>query len=430
MFGDFRLLDPSGAIVSLPSRKVEGLLAILAVNHRMGIDRDEAAEILWPGKPVDAQRTSLRQALSQLRRALGDGSIETSRSHCRLGSGFIFTSDCTQTTGREGGFMPGHAGEWFETVRSEVDWDGAPTGEAPTSVVEGFAQTLRWLAESDPRLMVTLLRSSGSLIKGIGPSDLIPMLGLADRSMAGQGWVTYWRGASENSLRRSAKLLELALDEARRDSDKELASEVVLELGKVFARTGRVEDAKRMLHLGEDLASKSRSLAVAANAARLKGVFLSHWGDPFQGILAFERAEDLIDNPLDRATVQSSRAFFEAAAGLDAKAQETIRWPARLEQATGHGRIRLSCLMVETLLKTHDSGLHASSPDFEALSSESHALGFSQFGVYADELVAKAHLRSGNRKAASERIAAAHKARRVSEMARTPFEQRLLQTAQ
>jgi hypothetical protein len=158
-------------------------------------------------------------------------------------------------------------------------------------------------------------------------------------------------------------------------------------------------------------------------------VILSHWEDPLQGIKAFEMAEELIDNPLERATVQGSRAFFEAAAGLDAKAQNTLQWPLLMQQRTGHGRIRMACSMAETILRARSCGLWACLSDFEALSLESHALGFSQFGVYSDEMAAKAHFRSGNKEAASERIIAADKARRASEMVRTPFERRLLQTA-
>src|ERR1700761_5147537 len=118
LFGRFKLSDPLGLECKLPNRKVEGLFAVLAMTRRLGIGRDELAQILWPDRPLENQRANLRQALAQLRKAIGEESIESSRSHIRLSSFFRLASDHTVSNlRRPGGFMPGHEGDWFEEFR-------------------------------------------------------------------------------------------------------------------------------------------------------------------------------------------------------------------------------------------------------------------------------------------------------------------------
>src|SRR5579862_3762850 len=113
LYGDFRLFDGSGERVPLPTSKVEGLLAVLAAHRRFGIDRDEAAEILWPGRPLETQRANLRQALSQLRKAIGAASIDSSRTHLRLVDQLQLACDLDLPDKRRSdAFMPGHEGEW------------------------------------------------------------------------------------------------------------------------------------------------------------------------------------------------------------------------------------------------------------------------------------------------------------------------------
>src|SRR5262245_11716882 len=71
LFGGFRAwLDP-GDVVRMPTRKVEALLAYLALPAGQTHPRDKLASLLW-GELSEAQaRASLRQSLFRLRRALG-----------------------------------------------------------------------------------------------------------------------------------------------------------------------------------------------------------------------------------------------------------------------------------------------------------------------------------------------------------------------
>jgi DNA-binding SARP family transcriptional activator len=62
----------SGKPIQVDSDKVRALLLYLAVENRRPHRRDVLAEMFWPGKPEGVARNSLKQALANLRKALGD----------------------------------------------------------------------------------------------------------------------------------------------------------------------------------------------------------------------------------------------------------------------------------------------------------------------------------------------------------------------
>jgi DNA-binding SARP family transcriptional activator/TolB-like protein len=69
--GDLRLAGPNGAVLS-GRRKELVLLAYIARRAPKAVSRDELAALLWGERDEDKARQSLRHALHQLRRALGD----------------------------------------------------------------------------------------------------------------------------------------------------------------------------------------------------------------------------------------------------------------------------------------------------------------------------------------------------------------------
>jgi DNA-binding SARP family transcriptional activator len=71
LLGPFRLRGPGGD-VAMASRKARALLSYLALQPDRRAPRDELAELLWGDRSDDQARQSLRQALRQLRLALGD----------------------------------------------------------------------------------------------------------------------------------------------------------------------------------------------------------------------------------------------------------------------------------------------------------------------------------------------------------------------
>ena len=84
--------------VRLSTRKVAGLLVLLAMKPGTAISRPRLAAMLWPESGETAARTSLRQGLAALRRDLGDTDgalIQTEADTVRLVPG-LATSDVDQ----------------------------------------------------------------------------------------------------------------------------------------------------------------------------------------------------------------------------------------------------------------------------------------------------------------------------------------------
>ncbi len=70
LLGSFELYAGSGQPVTVTSRKIKGLLAFLALNRGRPIARAAIADFLWEYSGTSHGRTSLRQALTVLKRAL------------------------------------------------------------------------------------------------------------------------------------------------------------------------------------------------------------------------------------------------------------------------------------------------------------------------------------------------------------------------
>lgn len=70
VLGPLRVLDASGAEIKLASRKSRALLAYLALRPSESHARDRLATLLWENADEELARTSLRQAVASLRKAL------------------------------------------------------------------------------------------------------------------------------------------------------------------------------------------------------------------------------------------------------------------------------------------------------------------------------------------------------------------------
>lgn len=70
LFGGFTLSSPDGTPIPLSARKARAVLAYLALAGGRPQPRDKLAALLWPDSHAEQARTSLRQALSAVRRAV------------------------------------------------------------------------------------------------------------------------------------------------------------------------------------------------------------------------------------------------------------------------------------------------------------------------------------------------------------------------
>jgi len=88
LLGGFELTGPGG-VVDLPSKKLAGLLAYLACTAPRPQSREKLSALLW-GSHFDAQaKQNLRQALSRLRKVLGEDALESDGEVVRLNTAAV-----------------------------------------------------------------------------------------------------------------------------------------------------------------------------------------------------------------------------------------------------------------------------------------------------------------------------------------------------
>jgi DNA-binding SARP family transcriptional activator len=68
----------------MPARKTEALLAVLALRPGVALGREWLAALLWPDAGDPQSRTSLRQAVSHLRRSLGEAAVVATADRLHL----------------------------------------------------------------------------------------------------------------------------------------------------------------------------------------------------------------------------------------------------------------------------------------------------------------------------------------------------------
>jgi TolB-like protein/DNA-binding SARP family transcriptional activator len=94
LLGALAILRADGVPVALPGRKDRALLAYLAAHSGVTLARDRLVELIWPDAAEGAGRASLRQALSTIRKVLGDaagGLIVADRDTVTLATGGLVT---------------------------------------------------------------------------------------------------------------------------------------------------------------------------------------------------------------------------------------------------------------------------------------------------------------------------------------------------
>src|SRR5687768_14318609 len=87
LFGQFRLENAAGVPISVSARKARALLALLALKLGQRQDRERLAALLWEDADDAAARSSLRQALTALRRALPEEALQADASSVLLEAG-------------------------------------------------------------------------------------------------------------------------------------------------------------------------------------------------------------------------------------------------------------------------------------------------------------------------------------------------------
>jgi tetratricopeptide (TPR) repeat protein len=422
LYGRFRLLKPGGELVRLPTRKVEGLLAMLAINRADGLSKAEIQRELWP---TGANGNSFRQALHQLRKSLGEGAIESDGAVCRVSDRFPLECDVTNPKLRDSeAFMPGQLGDWFERRRVELAAD--EPGTSRSQVIDSLLVALEWLAASDPNAFFAVMEAAPALVRGIHHARLAQLVRtVACRTDLQRAWALYWQGTAENDLPTCARLLNHGLAISRSLKEIPLQSEICLELGKVYTRLGRTTDALAVGQIADSLAGCTENRMVQANRHRLAGTIRVHWGDYENGLCRLELAEEFIDDPLEAAIAMGARAFFSASIGRDEVAGRLIAEARRLANGLEHDRVARTTDLAEILVAAR-AGCRSQAIEKLVTTSARGAGTPSQVVVYADELLAKLFYLEGDRDLAHDRFDRAHRGRLSSRMVMTRLEARRL----
>lgn len=223
------------APVRLPARKTEALLAVLALRPGVALGREWLAALLWPDVPEAQARTSLRQAVGHLRKALGNTLVVSSAERIHVDP----------------------AGAWFDTAELERLCGQPPSEREPLlslwrgQLLEGFAASEQpfdnWLADERTRLgeqVATRLEEC-----------------LASASAAGD---------LERALRVGARLLEL-------DPTREPAHRALM---KLHAERGDRAAALRQYERCRELLQRHLSLEPSAETEGLRRALQANRAEP------------------------------------------------------------------------------------------------------------------------------------------------------
>jgi len=417
LFGKFRLVDPSQRVIELKSRRLEALLAVLVIESPRGVSRSDLTQFLWP---KSESKHGLRQAIYELKAHLGPETIVSTPSWCRLSEKFHFESDYENPSLRDSSvFLPGAEGEWFDAQRLEIELQ-APAREASSDPI--FA-SLKWLAHWDERSFFQLLQTTPNLVRGIDFSELKELVQIANRKAPEvRGWSLYWKGVAEEDLSICAGYLAQAFEHARLSQDDGLASEVALELGKVYARQAKAKHAYRVCQVAVDIAEHSQTPQAKANRLRLQGIVNCYFGESPKGILDLESSERHVEDTLGRALARMSRAYFLASAGRTDDALDLLDQLSVETYGLQHVRIATNERIVRAIAMYHSRTGDWGMGLMQSTLEESIRTGFTQHGVCAAELLAQIYKCRGEWETTNQYLGYAAQGRSVSKAVKTPLE--------
>jgi TolB-like protein/DNA-binding SARP family transcriptional activator/tetratricopeptide (TPR) repeat protein len=157
VLGGFALEGASGAAApTLPKRRAQAALAVLAVCGDLGCTRERLLALLWPESDEASARHGLRDALHAIRRALGPEAVPSSGSHLRLDSSVV-SSDARSFTEALGSGRPADAvGGYGGPLLDGFHVDDAPEFERwldgeRTRMAREYGEALKQLATAAER---------------------------------------------------------------------------------------------------------------------------------------------------------------------------------------------------------------------------------------------------------------------------------------
>ena len=169
--GELRLAGSAGPLL-VGRRKELVLLSYVARRGPKPVQRDELAALLWGQRDEDKARQSLRHALHQLRRALGDA-IEATNEHVRIPDGMIDVDATLLETDIAGGrFAEGsNAGPAISCAAPRTSAAAKTTRRGSSANARAYVgRSSRDSHGSSIRRAARTIRSTPCAGRGVGPS--------------------------------------------------------------------------------------------------------------------------------------------------------------------------------------------------------------------------------------------------------------------
>jgi tetratricopeptide (TPR) repeat protein len=306
------LRSAEGQLIKLPYRKVGELLLAIAQSGPQGKSRQLLAEQLWPSADLKARAASFRQALSHLRRAVGEDWILCGRASCRL-SGNI-------------------------SLRLHEESSITPS-ENPSLA---FSNLVSWLAQNEPERFFDVMSTCLDLALGLPAPQLTRLVNLAasklGRSSANRYWAMFWRAHAlmeVSGINEVRPLLQQATNYGFAAKDNLLMREATYLWSACEILSGCPEKAIDLVDRTET-AIRSSTASKTYRMRDIRGTALLHMGRNSEALEVLENASDCAGaSTLDHANHEALLALYHATSGNFKSALQTNEYPARIARETG-----------------------------------------------------------------------------------------------
>lgn len=258
LLGPFQL-ERAHQVISLPRRKVEGLLAYLVL-HPQEHAREHLAALFWGDSNDASARTSLRVALNTLRTLIGDDLLDADRTTVTLNPAFPVWCDAPEFTRLGTSGAPGHATPNAESLAMLETAVNLYRGDLLAGFYDDWVLALREVYRERYLQMLAHLaqayRAAGEYTRAIGYARQILATDPAQEQAHQQLMFCYWRAGNRHA-----------------------ALEQFQECKNVLAQELGVEPARETIELYERIkASKEGSLPAITRLTNLPSPLTSFVG--------------------------------------------------------------------------------------------------------------------------------------------------------
>ena len=424
LFGRFQVLDETGEAIRLPTKRAEALLAWLALDREHGIARGEAAETLWPNVPVGQRRDNLRQAIAAIRKAVGPDFLETNRSHCRLADGLVVCTDIENPSLRDGStFMPGFEAVWFDVWRERLGVGRSKTSGA--SLLTVFIEMLERFSEYDSEKMLCLMRDNLVLVSGIPAKDRRRLLTKATKAGNLASWKEFFEADNTmgcGCVALGVKRHKAVIEQAEILGDTRMAVLAAVQLRIGAGLLGRFDEAQSAAALCTSIAASSKETDLRVKAMQNQGLLLMDMGNVREGWGLLKESAERDRDRFEAACTLGLTGFFFASTGHTAKVSPILRVVEPLASTSGHGFLKVLCILTRALTVFHDSGPEDAIPYIASAIATADSFENMHLVVAARETLATALVCLGEHKQARSELARAQAIRNSISALPTPMD--------